>query len=141
MPANFTFFWPKKISDVEQSEARDPMAATEGQWVLMATGRTPTNIAVIKYWGKRDEALILPVNDSISVTLDPDHLSATTTVAVSPSFPSDRMWLNGKVCHCHRPSSARQFLSAAASSAQRSAHKKKTILCTFSFLCVTLDAN
>jgi mevalonate pyrophosphate decarboxylase len=71
--------------------------AGERQWVLMATGRSPTNIAVIKYWGKRDEALILPVNDSISVTLDPDHLSATTTVAVSPSFPSDRMWLNGKV--------------------------------------------
>ncbi|CAN6343840.1 unnamed protein product [Urochloa humidicola] len=68
----------------------------EGQWVLMATGRSPTNIAVIKYWGKRDEALILPVNDSISVTLDPDHLSATTTVAVSPAFSSDRMWLNGK---------------------------------------------
>jgi len=81
------------------------MAAPEGQWVLMATGRSPTNIAVIKYWGKRDEALILPVNDSISVTLDPDHLSATTTVAVSPSFPSDRMWLNGKVCHCESTSS------------------------------------
>ncbi|VAI23394.1 unnamed protein product [Triticum turgidum subsp. durum] len=72
------------------------MGATEPQWVLMATGRSPTNIAVIKYWGKRDEALILPVNDSISVTLDPDHLSATTTVAASPAFPSDRMWLNGK---------------------------------------------
>nr|CAB3462611.1 unnamed protein product [Digitaria exilis] len=68
----------------------------EGQWVLMATGRSPTNIAVIKYWGKRDEALILPVNDSVSVTLDPDHLSATTTVAVSPAFSADRMWLNGK---------------------------------------------
>ncbi|XP_078443463.1 diphosphomevalonate decarboxylase 2-like [Wolffia australiana] len=65
------------------------------EWVLTATGRSPTNIAVIKYWGKRDEALILPVNDSISVTLDPDHLSATTTVAVSPSFDRDRMWLNG----------------------------------------------
>uniref|UniRef100_A0A0D9WS62 Diphosphomevalonate decarboxylase n=1 Tax=Leersia perrieri TaxID=77586 RepID=A0A0D9WS62_9ORYZ len=72
------------------------MAGTgDGEWVFMATGRSPTNIAVIKYWGKRDEALILPVNDSISVTLDPDHLSATTTVAVSPSFSSDRMWLNG----------------------------------------------
>ena len=69
----------------------------QAQWVLTATGRSPTNIAVIKYWGKRDEALILPVNDSISVTLDPDHLSATTTVAASPAFPSDRMWLNGNV--------------------------------------------
>ncbi|KAK1263091.1 hypothetical protein QJS04_geneDACA008479 [Acorus gramineus] len=66
------------------------------KWVLMATARSPTNIAVIKYWGKRDETLILPVNDSISVTLDPSHLSATTTVAVSPSFDRDRMWLNGK---------------------------------------------
>lgn len=67
-----------------------------GDWILMATAQTPTNIAVIKYWGKRDESLILPVNDSISVTLDPDHLCTTTTVAVSPSFEQDRMWLNGK---------------------------------------------
>lgn len=73
------------------------MAGAQGGWVLTATARSPTNIAVIKYWGKRDEALILPVNDSISVTLDPDHLSATTTVAVSPSFDRDRMWLNGTV--------------------------------------------
>jgi len=66
-------------------------------WVRMVTAQTPTNIAVIKYWGKRDETLILPVNDSISVTLDPAHLCTTTTVAVSPSFDQDRMWLNGKV--------------------------------------------
>ncbi|KAG6677598.1 hypothetical protein I3842_14G035600 [Carya illinoinensis] len=66
------------------------------KWVMMVTAQTPTNIAVIKYWGKRDESLILPVNDSISVTLDPDHLCTTTTVAVSPSFERDRMWLNGK---------------------------------------------
>ncbi len=68
-----------------------------GKWVLMVTAQTPTNIAVIKYWGKMDETLILPVNDSISVTLDPEHLCTTTTVAVSPSFDCDRMWLNGKV--------------------------------------------
>lgn len=66
------------------------------EWVVMATGRAPTNIAVVKYWGKRDEALILPINSSISVTLNPDHLSATTTVAASPSFTCDRLWLNGK---------------------------------------------
>ena len=68
----------------------------------MVTAQTPTNIAVIKYWGKRDETLILPVNDSISVTLDPAHLCTITTVAVSPSFDQDRMWLNGKVeCFSH----------------------------------------
>ncbi|KAF9598769.1 hypothetical protein IFM89_031437 [Coptis chinensis] len=65
-------------------------------WILMVTAQSPTNIAVIKYWGKRDETLILPINDSISVTLDPNHLCTTTTVAVSPSFDSDQMWLNGK---------------------------------------------
>ncbi|KAI4352922.1 hypothetical protein L6164_007129 [Bauhinia variegata] len=72
------------------------MAGESQNWVLMVTAQTPTNIAVIKYWGKRDESLILPVNDSISVTLDPDHLCTTTTVAVSSSFQQDRMWLNGK---------------------------------------------
>ncbi|KFK36776.1 hypothetical protein AALP_AA4G169000 [Arabis alpina] len=70
--------------------------AEEKKWVLMVTAQTPTNIAVIKYWGKRDEVRILPINDSISVTLDPDHLCTLTTVAVSPSFDRDRMWLNGK---------------------------------------------
>ena len=73
------------------------MAVDESQkWVLMVTAQTPTNIAVIKYWGKRDEKLILPVNDSISLTLDPDHLCTTTTVSVSPAFTQDRMWLNGE---------------------------------------------
>ncbi|KAJ7974894.1 Diphosphomevalonate decarboxylase [Quillaja saponaria] len=72
------------------------MAGESHNWVLMVSAQTPTNIAVIKYWGKSDETLILPVNDSISVTLDPGHLCTTTTVAVSPSFEQDRMWLNGK---------------------------------------------
>ena len=73
------------------------MGGEPAKWVSMVTARTPTNIAVIKYWGKRDETLILPINDSISVTLDPNHLCTTTTVSVSPSFDQDRMWLNGKV--------------------------------------------
>uniref|UniRef100_A0A453GUY5 Diphosphomevalonate decarboxylase-like N-terminal domain-containing protein n=1 Tax=Aegilops tauschii subsp. strangulata TaxID=200361 RepID=A0A453GUY5_AEGTS len=87
---------PSSLPPPPRNSRLNSMATeAQAQWVLTATGRSPTNIAVIKYWGKRDEALILPVNDSISVTLDPDHLSATTTVAASPAFPSDRMWLNG----------------------------------------------
>ncbi|KAM1388599.1 hypothetical protein ACFX13_017069 [Malus domestica] len=66
------------------------------KWVLMVMAQTPTNIAVIKYWGKRDEKLILPVNDRISLTLDPAHLCTTTTVSVSPTFDQDWMWLNGE---------------------------------------------
>ena len=63
---------------------------------MMITARTSVNIAVIKYWGKKDETLIIPINDSISGTLDSDDLCTTTTVAVSPSFSDDRMWLNGQ---------------------------------------------
>ncbi|KAI5062136.1 hypothetical protein GOP47_0022675 [Adiantum capillus-veneris] len=71
-------------------------AETQGDWVVMVTARAPTNIAVIKYWGKRNQKLILPINSSISITLNPHDLSATTTVVVSPSFTADRLWLNGK---------------------------------------------
>ncbi|GAQ91371.1 diphosphomevalonate decarboxylase [Klebsormidium nitens] len=68
----------------------------DGAPIFSVTARTPTNIAVIKYWGKRDEALILPLNSSLSVTLDPNDLAATTTVAISPAFEEDKLWLNGK---------------------------------------------
>uniref|UniRef100_A0A671UXD8 Diphosphomevalonate decarboxylase n=2 Tax=Sparus aurata TaxID=8175 RepID=A0A671UXD8_SPAAU len=62
----------------------------------IATCTAPVNIAVIKYWGKRDEELILPINSSLSVTLHQDQLKTTTTVATSRSFQEDRIWLNGK---------------------------------------------
>ncbi|CAL1547706.1 unnamed protein product [Lymnaea stagnalis] len=60
------------------------------------TCTAPVNIAVIKYWGKRDEKLILPTNSSLSVTLGQDELRAKTSVAVSKDYTQDRMWLNGK---------------------------------------------
>ncbi|KAI8325576.1 Diphosphomevalonate decarboxylase [Martensiomyces pterosporus] len=60
-----------------------------------ATVSSPVNIAVIKYWGKRDSALILPTNSSLSVTLSQDHLSTRTTIRASPDFAKDRLWLNG----------------------------------------------
>ncbi|XP_061132712.1 diphosphomevalonate decarboxylase [Syngnathus typhle] len=60
------------------------------------TCTAPVNIAVVKYWGKRDEDLILPINSSLSVTLHQDQLKTTTTVATSKSFEEDRLWLNGK---------------------------------------------
>lgn len=37
---------------------------------MQATAKAHTNIALIKYWGKRNEGLILPTNNSLSVTLD-----------------------------------------------------------------------
>ncbi|XP_070764637.1 diphosphomevalonate decarboxylase [Enoplosus armatus] len=62
----------------------------------IVTCAAPVNIAVIKYWGKRNEELILPINSSLSVTLHQDQLKTTTTVATSRSFQEDRIWLNGK---------------------------------------------
>ncbi|XP_003743316.1 diphosphomevalonate decarboxylase [Galendromus occidentalis] len=64
--------------------------------LYLSTCRAPVNIAVIKYWGKEDERLIIPTNDSLSLTLSIDDLCATTTIAASPDFSKDRLWLNGK---------------------------------------------
>lgn len=44
--------------------------------------------------GKRNEELILPVNDSVSGTLSTDELCATTTIIADPSYTEDKMWLN-----------------------------------------------
>lgn len=56
----------------------------------------PVNIAVIKYWGKKNENLILPLNDSVSLTLCTEVMCAKTSVCANSQFDRDRMWLNGK---------------------------------------------
>lgn len=60
------------------------------------TCKAPVNIATIKYWGKRDEQLILPINDSLSVTLSTKLMCAKTSVTARPEFKKDRIWLNGR---------------------------------------------
>lgn len=55
----------------------------------------PVNIAVIKYWGKRDEKLILPINDSVSATLDTSIMCAKTSVCFRQKFTENEIWLNG----------------------------------------------
>lgn len=47
---------------------------------LSVTAKSPINIAVVKYWGKVDEKLVVPLNNSISMTLNTDDLCSTTTV-------------------------------------------------------------
>ncbi len=51
------------------------------------------NIAFIKYWGNRDNALRLPSNGSISINLD--GLFTRTTVSFQPSLPFDELIING----------------------------------------------
>ncbi|MCI4320700.1 MAG: diphosphomevalonate decarboxylase [Thermoplasmata archaeon] len=52
------------------------------------------NIALVKYWGVRDEALGLPYNSSLSVTLN--RLRTRTTVRFDPKLSSDRFLLDGE---------------------------------------------
>ncbi|MDY0407136.1 diphosphomevalonate decarboxylase [Virgibacillus sp. 179-BFC.A HS] len=59
---------------------------------MEATAKAHTNIALIKYWGKRDEALILPTNNSLSLTLD--GFFTTTRVAFKEDLTEDVFYLN-----------------------------------------------
>lgn len=53
-----------------------------------ASARAHSNIALIKYWGKRQTRLNLPAVGSISVTLD--DLYTDTTVVFDETLPTDR---------------------------------------------------
>jgi diphosphomevalonate decarboxylase len=54
-----------------------------------------TNIALVKYWGKRDAALNLPATGSLSLTLH--ELDTRTTVRFGRDLgPDDRVRLNGQ---------------------------------------------
>lgn len=55
-------------------------------------GWAPSNIALSKYWGKRDTELNLPFTSSISISLG--HRGAFTCVEVSDR---DEYWLNGQL--------------------------------------------
>lgn len=58
-----------------------------------ATALSHPNIAFIKYWGNRDDALRLPANGSISMNLD--TLFTRTTVSFQPSLALDELVING----------------------------------------------
>lgn len=58
-----------------------------------ATAQAHPNIAFIKYWGNRDDALRLPANGSISMNLA--GLFTRTTVIFQPSLPFDELVING----------------------------------------------
>jgi diphosphomevalonate decarboxylase len=59
-----------------------------------ATSIACANIAFIKYWGNRDNALRLPMNGSISMNLD--GLVTRTSVSFQPSLALDEFVLNGR---------------------------------------------
>ena len=57
-----------------------------------ATSLAHPNIAFIKYWGNRDNALRLPANGSISMNLD--GLATTTQVTFDGLFTADSLTIN-----------------------------------------------
>ena len=79
--------------------SRTPVIARAGAravwWVMVrtVTARACANIALVKYWGKRDAALNLPAAGSLSLTLA--ALATETTVAFDPGLESDAIELDG----------------------------------------------
>ncbi|KAK2799453.1 diphosphomevalonate decarboxylase [Onygenales sp. PD_10] len=57
--------------------------------VYRSSTTAPVNIAVIKYWGKRDAVLNLPTNSSLSVTLSQSSLRSYTTASCSAAYPAN----------------------------------------------------
>ena len=50
--------------------------------IYVGKAKGPINIALIKYWGKADEELITPLNNSISLTLDTNTFYTETKVTI-----------------------------------------------------------
>jgi len=72
---------------------------------VSVTCTAPVNIAVIKYWGKREYPAaadksavpLVPINSSLSAGIDQGSMKSLTTITASKSFAADSMTLNGKV--------------------------------------------
>lgn len=59
-----------------------------------ATAYAASNIALCKYWGKRDIELNLPMTDSLSISMN--HLGAYSKISLAPE-KVDQIFLNGQV--------------------------------------------
>ena len=59
---------------------------------MKATAEARANIALVKYWGRRDHALNLPLTSSISMTVD--KLVTRTTVEASEDVKEDSLDIN-----------------------------------------------
>lgn len=81
-----------------------------------ATWLATPNIAVVKYWGKRDSALNLPYNGSVSVTMD-ETVSTRTTVEFEPALPRDILYLNGTLAREDETARASRVLDAVRKAA------------------------
>jgi len=73
-----------------------------------ATAVAGTNIALVKYWGKRDAALNLPAAGSLSLTLD--GLGTRTTVRFADGLAADTFELDGAPADARATARVTNFL-------------------------------
>ena len=79
------------MSPARVPPATVPPATAPG--LPMAMARARSNIALVKYWGKRDRAKNLPATGSLSVTLS--SLYTTTHVTFDDELEQDELHLSG----------------------------------------------
>ncbi|WP_182201366.1 diphosphomevalonate decarboxylase [Paraliobacillus salinarum] len=91
---------------------------------MKATVKAHTNIALIKYWGKRDERLFLPTNNSLSVTLDKFY--TITTVEFDEQLTSDQFYLNGNEAEAKETKKVVTFLNRVREKANSTLFAKVT---------------
>lgn len=78
--------------------------------------RAFTNIALIKYWGKKDPQLILPMNNSLSLTLDAFYTE--TSVSFSKEYTADSFYLDGQLQDEKSTEKVRRFLDLVREQSQ-----------------------
>lgn len=61
----------------------------------LGCGKAPVNIALSKYWGKREPVLNLPTNSSLSISL-PDLGTETQISLLTAEHQQDAIYLNGE---------------------------------------------
>ena len=84
--------------------------------------RAHTNIALIKYWGKRNDDLFLPMNSSLSLTLDAFYTD--TSVTVDATLKEDEFFLNGIKQDMAETKKISRFLNLFRESASNSTYAK-----------------
>lgn len=74
----------------------------------MITARAHTNIALVKYWGKKDQKLIIPQTDSLSLTLN--EFYADTSVTFDSELKEDQIEIDGQKITGHAADKVKNFL-------------------------------
>lgn len=82
------------------------------------------NIAFIKYWGNRDDALRLPANGSLSMNLD--RLNTTTSVEFIPNLNKDSLTINGSEITGPALNRVQAFLDLIREQAKSNLHAQVT---------------